>query len=199
MRRFAPLAGVALLGLSGCLFGKVPQDHFYRLEARSPATALPAPPPLAGSLRVEPVRMDGLTRGTALVYSMADRPAELRRYAYHFWVDSPSEMLRVALSRYLREAGAAENVLNVESRESADYRLLARARRLEQVLEPGGGARVVVELEVAIARPDGQLHFQRDYREERELSGGAPEAAVELGLALDAILARLVSDLASPP
>ena len=79
--------------LAACAQPPLPQDHFYRLSVGAPGNPR-AEPRFKGTLEVGRFVADGLTAGRPVVYSMADRPNELREYRYHFWTEPPPTMLR---------------------------------------------------------------------------------------------------------
>jgi ABC-type uncharacterized transport system auxiliary subunit len=199
MRAFAAALPLGALAAAGCIAGPAPEDHFYRLEAGRPSAPL-ATPALPGSLRVEPLRTDALTRGTALLYRDPARPSEVRRYPYHRWADSPTTMIQAELIRFLREAGVAELVLSPELGVRPDYVLTGRIVRMERLLAEGdaAGSSVLLELEFNLSRASGrELLFHETYREQSSASKGAGDAASALNRALAAVFERLLADLGS--
>jgi len=197
-RAAAALLGTALLGVAGCLAGPAPADHFYRLEAAGAPAPL-AEPALPGVLEVRPFRAEALTSERAILYRAEADAREVHRHAYHRWVETPPDMLQQLVADHLRRAGAAERVVTPALRVPADYELVGRIGRLEQVFG-AGGPRVVLELDLAVTRiaADRELLLQEVYRAERATEGESAEAAARaLGDALAEVLDRLVRDLDS--
>lgn len=185
----------SLLLVAACGGGSIPTDRYYRLEASPPSAALQAPR-FPGSLRVAPLRADGLIRGTALLRSDAARPSEVAREPYRHWVDSPTAMLQRAITDFLREARVAEVVLPADNPAPADWLVTGRILRLERVVSAGGSA-ALVEVELDVARGTQRKPvLQRRYREQRP---GSRDAVAGMNEALDAILRRFLADLADAP
>jgi ABC-type uncharacterized transport system auxiliary subunit len=192
VRRAAALAA-ALLAAAGCALGSAPRDAFYRLEAPAPPAL--AQPALPGLLSVDRLRADAITSERLLLYRAAGDPTEVRRYAYHQWVDPPPLMLQVALANALRLAGVAGTVVTSDERLRPDYELGGRILELERRLDDP--PRVALELELSLTRrSDRALLLQRVYREERPAESGVPDAVRAFDQALGALLRRLVADLA---
>lgn len=190
---FVPVLACLLLP-AGCIGGVAPKDRYYRLQASPPRWALTAPR-FPGSLRVAPLRADGITRGTALVHGDVARPSELGRSSYHHWVDPPTEMLQLELARFLREAKVADVVLPTGVTTRADWVVAGRILRLER-LRDGADSRALLELELEVVRgSDRELVFQRGYREETPASRDVGDAVAAMNRALDAVLARFLADL----
>ena len=73
-----------MVGLAACAQPKVPDEHFYRLDAEMPEGL--SAPLFSGVMMVEPFRGNGLTRERPLLYSTADTPLEVKQYNYHYKV-----------------------------------------------------------------------------------------------------------------
>ena len=172
----------------------IPQDRFYRLEAPSPETVVD-PPRLEGTLEVVRMAADGLTAGRPIVYSDAGNPLEAAEYAYHFWTQPPTIMLRDELVKYLRAAGVARAVVTPELRLEPDYVLTGRIKRLERVL--GGTPKALIEMELALRqRRDERLIVLRTYRSEHAVPEDSVAATVTaMNTALAEIYANFLEDL----
>jgi ABC-type uncharacterized transport system auxiliary subunit len=191
--RAARLAAALLLAL-GCALGSAPRDALYRLEPPAPAAL--AQPALPGQLAVDRLRADAITSERLLLYRAGEDATEVRRHAYHQWVDPPPLMLQVALANALRSADVATNVVTSDEQTRPDYLLSGRILQFERRLD--GPPRAVLELELSLTRrADRALLLQRVYREERAAEGASvPEAVRAFDQALGALLERLVADLA---
>ena len=192
MRRAA--AAALWLVAVGCASGSPRSDAYYRLEPAAPAAL--ARPALPGLLQVDRLRADVITAERLLLYRAGDAGLEVRRHAYHQWVDSPTLMLQVALAGALRGAGVAQTVVTSDQRARPDFVLAGRILHLERRLD--GAPRALLELELSLTRErDRALLLQRVYREERPAAdAGVPAAVAAFDQALAALLERLVADLA---
>jgi ABC-type uncharacterized transport system auxiliary subunit len=195
VRRAAAAALLAACGLGCALTGSPRPDAFYRLEPAAPPPL--ARPALPGLLEVDRLRADAITSERLLLFRAGDDATEVRRHAYHQWVDPPPLMLQVALASALRGAGVARAVVTSDQRARPDFVLGGRILRLERRLD--GPPRALLELELSLTREsDRALLLQRVYREERAAEGAAVADAVRaFDAALGALLERLVADLAS--
>jgi cholesterol transport system auxiliary component len=188
-------AAALALGLAaGCLGRPAPPDRYFRLEAEPPARL--ASPVLDGTLVVDRLRADALTRGTALLEREGASP-ELRKREYAHWIDSPTLLIQREMAAALAAAGLASRVVTPETRVPPDHSLGGELRRFEEV-RGDGGARAVVELELAVVdERRGRLRLHATYREEAAVAGPELEASVRAyDAALSAILARVVADAA---
>ena len=185
-----------LVTLGGCVGGQPPQDHFYRLELPVPDTTL-NPPPLNGTLQVIRPWADALTGERLLLYRKNNEASQVRRHAYHRWVDSPTLILQQEIARYLRASRIAEQVVTPELRVKADYLLSCRILKFERVL--GDSPRVVMELELGLTHmKDRQALMLQTYREEQKANGDGVTASVgAYNLALSNILNRFLADTSS--
>ncbi len=194
-----PRVWLAAVGavLVACAAGPAPRDHFYRLEAGAPHEVLEAPL-FAGTLEVRRLRTDALTDGSRLLYRTHSDSAEVRRYPYHHWLDSPTAMVQEEMAAYLRAAGAAALVVTPETRVRPDYVVSGRIVRFERVLgeSPPG---VVVELELHVTRQtDRALLLLTTYREERQADGpDIARSALAMSRALADIFDRFLADASS--
>jgi ABC-type uncharacterized transport system auxiliary subunit len=149
-------------------------------------------------LEVDRFRAEALTGERPILYRHAEEGAEVRRHAYHRWVDSPTRMVQSQVARYLRAAGVAEAVVTPEMRANPDFVLSGTLVRLERVIGAGRPG-VVVALQLGVVREsDHHLVFQRGYRSEREADGDAvADSADALNAALTEICRRIVADLSA--
>ncbi len=182
------------MATAACSQPPVPQDRFYRLEAPPPETVVDEPR-LDGTLEVVRMAADGLTAGRPIVYSDTRNPLEANEYAYHFWTQPPTIMLRDELVQYLRAAGVARAVVTPELRLEPDYILTGRIKRLERVL--GASPKALIEMELALRqRRDERLIVLRTYRSEHEAPGDNVAATVTaMNTALAEIYANFLEDL----
>lgn len=196
----APLALGAILALGACAAaGPVPTDTFYRLTVEPPAVPVVSGPPRVEALEVRPLDADGILAERALVFSDGSDGGSLRQYSYHFWAEAPTQAVQRELAEYLRRSGIAGQVVTPRFRVRPDVDVQGRIGRLEQVLESGGAAQAVVEVELGAERVgrDGGLVLLRTYRAEVPVASPDAAAATEaMRRALSDIFARFTADLA---
>ncbi len=181
--------------VAACVSGPAPRDHFYRLEVPAPRT-LPEPAPLRGTVEVDRLRADALTRERTLLYRESSGDAEVRRHTYHQWIDSPTLLIQRQLVEFLRGAGAAPQVVTRETRVKPDLVIAGQLLELQQI-QGGGEPHVVVGMELSLTRiSDRELLVHETYREQRPTGGVEIPAAVEsFGAALGAIFERFLADV----
>lgn len=179
---------LALLA-AGCSGGTAPPaDSFYRLQAQDPGRRY-GTPLLPGTLEVGRFDADGVTGERALVYS--EGAGRLRRYSYHYWVDSPTRLIQKALVESLRTVNAAQTVVTPNLRLLADWRLEGSVDRLEHRLigEERAEALLAVEFSVVNAR-DGRLVMIDSFSARRDLASQDVSAAAD---AFDSALTEVVA------
>jgi ABC-type uncharacterized transport system auxiliary subunit len=194
--RLALVAGAVLLASSfgGCLSGPAPTDHYYRIEASTPAAM--GQPAITGTIEVDRLRVEAISQGRRMLYRDAGRPGEVAQHTYHHWADPPNVMLQVQLVEYLRASGVATSVVTPSVHVDSDYRLTGRIVRLERILG-SGTPRVVTEIEIALLRNDGnEVLLLETYRDEREAGGGGVgDSVAAFGEAVSSIFGQLVADI----
>jgi ABC-type uncharacterized transport system auxiliary subunit len=196
MRRIGRSFALGLVLLQGACVGggPVPSEHFYRLEAATPAAF--SAPPLSGVVEVGRIAGDGLTAERALLYSYRDKPGQLFRYGYHLWVEPPPVLLQNQLVRLLRETHAAPNVVTADLRVPPDFLIEGRLHRFEQVV--GAPLAVVVDIDLGVVRlRNSELLLFRSYRAETPAAGDQPaDAVLAYQAAVSDIFGRFLADLA---
>lgn len=175
---------------AACAGGPAPVDHFYRIEVGKPSST--GGFALSGPIHVNPLRTDGLIGQRRMLYRQNEATAEIAQHAYHRWADPPAIALQTALVGFLRDAGAAEIVMEANARSRPDYTISGRIHRLERIL--GGEPAVVVELELTMMSSKGELLVHESYRETRAAADVA-EAARAIGDAVHGIFERFLVDL----
>jgi len=185
----------AVLTLSACAQPQVPKDRYYRLQVAVPEAAQ-GRAKLAGTLEIERLVAEGLSAGRPIVYSESNNPNELLEYSYHFWMDPPVVMLRDQLIDCLRAAKVADMVVSPELRTNPDYSLVAKIKRLENIV--GASHKGVVELELALRRENGggKVLLLDTYRAEVAAETGSIGDAVKaMNRGLSDICSRFVADI----
>lgn len=193
----------ATLALAGVLAGcarqaPVPANHFYRLAVAPPKTAL-AKPVLSGVLGVAPPVAHGLRGERAMLYVDARRPLEVRRYHYHFWVDTPPRLLQQQLIAYLRAAHVARQVVSSDSSAGTRELVTGRLLRFER-LQGADGVQAVVAMELDLqGGRSGNVRRIGVYRAEVRARDRSMYASVEaFNQAVARVYAAFVRDLRQP-
>jgi ABC-type uncharacterized transport system auxiliary subunit len=186
-----------LAGVAGCLGGSAPRDHIYRLQVEPPGNALGAPA-FSGTLEVDRIWGNALTRGRPVLRSDSARAVEVTPYGYHLWIDSPTLLVQRTLTEYLRQAGLAETVVTSDANVPVDWVVTGFIERLDHITG-GGEARVLVELELSLAEADrGRAVVRQTYRVEQPSDGADVPAAVRaFGAAIGSIFERFTADAAA--
>lgn len=199
--QFRAIASIALLclPLMGCVgAGAVPEQRFYRLPEPRPA-AVSAPlfttPLFTTPLGIPRLRASGLYHERAILYFDPQTPLSLRPYHYHFWHDSPTIMIRDHLAAYLRNAGAATEIVRFQDEGQAGQQLHGRLIRFErEVME----SRMVVHIALELSLEAGRevLMPPRRYALRREVADRSLHSTVTaFGEGLETIYAQLLADL----
>jgi len=185
-----------VLLLAGCGTAQpVPRDNFYRLVSVQAGGAGLAGRLTNGNISVATFQSSGLHSERPIVYSSDKQGMVLQQYHYHYWVESPQQLLQNSLIAYLRNAGAASLVASDRGL-SADVRIRGTITRFERVFS-GEQSHVAVgiELEVQKAGGSGPV-LLKEYAEDVPVSGSGVDKAVEsFSRAVDAIYGQLLADL----
>jgi ABC-type uncharacterized transport system auxiliary subunit len=173
----------------------VPNDHYYRLSAIAPPQTI-ATPAISGVLKIEPIKSYGIYRERALLYTQTDHPEQLQQYRYHYWIDTPSRLIRDQLVEFLRASGIAEGVAGSQLPVSGDLRLKLALKAFERVINPTGPDRVRVALDALLTNTEGQPLRIVSYQREAELDHASIAASViAINHVLNQIYLELLNDL----
>ena len=188
------LSVLAITAMLGCASGPAPHDSYYRFNLPDPPNRM-ASPALRGTLLVTRPWTDALTGERSLLYRENGDAAQVRRHAYHRWVDSPTTLLQQEIAGYVRAVGLAEIVVTPERRADPDYLLTCRIVKLERVLD--SPPRSDIELELGITRmTDRHAVMLKTYREAQPAAGTGVAASVDAyNQALSRVLKHFVEDL----
>ncbi len=187
---------VALPLLLGACAGAppVPDDHYYRLLTIQP------PPQsesvlIPGVLKVETIKAHGIYRERALLYSLQTQPEGLRQHRYHYWIDTPTRLIREQLVDYLRASGVAGQVAGSQLAQRGDVRLKLTLKSFERVVHNSESS-VRVALEAVITDSKGRpLGITRYTRELPAADASIPASVTAINLALKQIYAELLGNL----
>jgi ABC-type uncharacterized transport system auxiliary subunit len=173
----------------------VPDNHYYRLLAsRAPLTD--DSPPIRGVLKVDAIKAFGIYRERALLYTLESRPEQLRQHRYHYWIDTPSRLIRNHLIEFLRYRRVAEQVVGSELVMTADLRLKLTLKQFERIITPGAADRVRVVLDAVIIDADGKPVKIASYQSEKIAAGASISASVNaVTMGLNEIYTEIADDL----
>lgn len=152
-RLVACFLGVVLAGW-GCSTASSPPDRFYDLTIASRKGGAGACR-LPGVLLVNRPVADALTDERGMVFRPEGGSVELRRSAYHLWVDPPTILIQNQLAAYLKNRGVADTVVTPDLRSRADYAL--NGRIVEMFRSLGSPPTITLALDLSLVR----LHDRR--------------------------------------
>ena len=191
VRLLAIIVPVILAGCGGA--APTPPDNYYRVDV--PAPHVEAAPLLPGIVLVHPLTGAGLLQERPILFTAAGQLHQMRQHDYHYWNEAPPRMLQSALIGYLRAGRIAESVVTPDLRITADFEVIGKVKRLEQVLSRPN--HVLVELELAVIDTEtAQIVTAQTYTAQAKSSESDVEAAViALNRALADLFADFVADL----
>ena len=184
--------------LSGCVGAEpVPEDRFYRLPLAEPANTHVAPL-LAGTLGILDFRANSLLRERAILYIRENSPLEIQRYHYHFWSESPPDLVRDHLRNFLVNAKVAPEVDRLQRRRQTDFLLGGRVLKFERYMATDG-IWVRISIELNLERTDSdEVLVSRVFDRTLKVEGGSMHRTVEsFGGGLEAIYREFVEELAT--
>lgn len=190
IKTIALLLGTISLTSCGISGGTIPQDHFYRLPAVETASHTPQ-----NNIIIKPVRVDGLYYERAMLYVEQDQPLELKRYHYHYWVETPASLIHKYLNSYFLESG----LMDEESKLKTAHMILNPTLLNYERIVSEGKADAYVKLHFELqSNTDKDKFFTRTYEARVAASSMTMHDTVSaFGKALDEIAKALVIDLQS--
>jgi ABC-type uncharacterized transport system auxiliary subunit len=201
MNRSALYRGLFLLPLlllSACAATPpAPEDHYYRLIVSDMPTAN-ATVTIPGVLKIDAIKAYGIYRERALLYSEQAHPEALQQHHYHYWIDTPTRLIRDQLVDFLRASHVAEQVAGAQVALSGDLRLRLTLKKFERVVSVTGGAGVRVALDGVITSADGKPIKIVSYSRELPIKENSITASVTaFSQALNEIYFEVLKDLRS--
>jgi ABC-type uncharacterized transport system auxiliary subunit len=143
MRKNIVLGIVLLVGFSGC-FSAGPEKKYYEIHL----DAVSDMAPFSASLLLDRIEIDSLYDDFRVIYRVS--PYEINYYAYHFWADKPSRLLRSSLIQFLEASRLFPKIILEPILGNADWILRWTVHRIEEVDEAEAWfARLSMKLEVA--------------------------------------------------
>jgi ABC-type uncharacterized transport system auxiliary subunit len=188
MRKTAVLPAV-LLSLAAC-FSASPDKKYYQIELAGP----PSASVLAKTLLVDRIEIDSLYDDFRILYRVS--PYEVNYYAYHFWAEKPSRMLRDALLHHLEASKRFKRLLADPAKEEPDWVLRCAVHQLEEVDAPASwSARLSMKIELAEFKSGKVLATRRFDRQEPMARKDVALVPAALSRILSEELAALFADL----
>ena len=143
MRKNSALLVVVLFCLAGC-FSASPDKKYYQIHLEMGTSIAP----FTASLLLDRIEIDSLYDDFRIIYRVS--PFEINYYAYHFWADKPSKLLRDSLLHYLETSKLFPKIVLEPNRGNPDWVLRCTVHQIEEVDMPEAWfARLSMKLEMA--------------------------------------------------
>ena len=143
MRKNSALLVVVLFCLAGC-FSASPDKKYYQIQLETGTSIAP----FTASLLLDRIEIDSLYDDFRIIYRVS--PFEINYYAYHFWADKPSKLLRDSLLHYLETSKLFPKIVLEPNRGNPDWVLRCTVHQIEEVDMPEAWfARLSMKLEMA--------------------------------------------------
>ena len=146
MRRNCLVTVIALVALTICGCGAVPQSKYYELQVPREANSSAAADAFPITILVGPLKASHLYREDRLVY--ATDTEEVGTYQTHRWAAPPTEMMRDLLWRTLRASHRYSGVHLLTSNSHGDFILEGNLYDFKEVSGASLVARVNLALEL---------------------------------------------------
>ena len=188
---FKKLLVMAAVGLSlvSCMSPKqLPEDRYYRLPLYQGDAAVNFV--LVGTVGVARIETLGLLNERSILYSDQQSPLELMRYHYHHWQEAPATLIQKNLRAYLERGGSAHSAVLYEPGHRVDQLIVGRLLQFERQLT-GGGAQVVVQLELGLEQQAGKTYQAEAVCRDKSM----PATAEAFGRALEGIYRDFLDDI----
>jgi len=181
--------------IASCSFsgGQIPADHYYRLPEASVEknTAFKV-----NHFLLNPVKAEGLYYERSILYVEASAPLEVKRYHYHYWVETPAKLVRKYAQSYLSQAGTISNMSVNVSSHPADIETDITITNFERIVEPGA-VQSLISLRISVKyQKDPERDFSKLYTAKVNAESSVMHAtAAAFGKALNEIMGLFVTDL----
>jgi ABC-type uncharacterized transport system auxiliary subunit len=174
----------------GCA-GKVKYPTYYTLNV-PPAPDPPAGPDARTSVAVREFRAPGYLRQGPLVYRAS--PEQIGFYDYHRWAADPRQFVTAAVAERLRSNGSLAEITVYDGRSHADYVIIGRLEKLEEV-DYGGGVKVEVALSAQMTNVrTGTTVWSSSASDIEDVSQrNVPAVVREMSKAMDRAIEKLLS------
>lgn len=181
--------------LSSCSFSgaKIPSDHYYRLpevDTKKQTTKI------FETILVNAVKVEGLYHERSILYVEQKAPLEVKRYHYHYWVETPAKLIRKYVQNHLLQSGLVDNVLVSASRHVKYLETDITIHRFERNLNQGG-VQILVSLQMSANNTQDQAELlNKLYSAKVNAHSDSMHATAEaFGQALNQIMLEFTADL----
>ncbi len=170
----------------------VPQDNFYHLATIKAAEAYQH----KFTIAFQDFKSEGIYRERALLYINAQYPLQTRRYHYHFWIKSPTKLIRQHMTEYLLDSQFAKQARDKGMIDDSDLLISGQLQRLDRIID-GEASKVIVSLRLDVRlRDDSANIFSKTYTVENEVKGKSIHNTVEsYSTALIKIYEHFIADI----
>jgi len=170
----------------------VPQDNFYHLAT------IKAPETHQHQLTIalKDFQSEGLYRERALLYINAQHPLQTRRYHYHFWIKSPTKLIRQHMTEYLLDSQFAKQIHDKRVIDDSDLLISGQLQRLDRIIDKET-SKVIVRLRFDVTSRNAKINiFSKTYTVENEVKGKSIHDTVEsYSTALIEIYEQFIADM----
>lgn len=182
-----------LIGLQACSFSgsPAPEEHFYRLPEQSANKAQQR----FDTIYIRPVMAEGIYNERAILYVKDDSPLEVRRYRYHYWLNTPGKLVHEQLTNYLTTMAIGRQIVNRRI-DGQDLEISLRIRNFERLTGASNRVLVTLQLEAYVA---GHIKpaLAKTYRLESPAGTSMHDTAAAFGQVLGALLGQISDDISS--
>lgn len=185
------LMSLLMLSIQACSFSgsPPPEEHFYRL----PDAVADKIPQHYDRIYFRNVMAEGIYNERAILYVQDDSPLEVRRYHYHYWLNTPAKLIHEQLKNYLLTSGISRQLVD---RHMGDHQLELDVRLKNFERLTGSANRVLVSLEVIMRWPgQNKPAMTKTYRQELPVGSSMHDTASGFGQVLSSLFARILADL----
>ena len=174
----------------GCA-GKVKYPTYYTLNV-PPVPDPPVGPDARTSVAIREFRAPGYLRQGPLVYRAS--PEQIGFYDYHRWAADPRQFVTAAVAERLRSNGSLAEITVYDGRSHADYVIIGRLEKLEEV-DYGGGVKVEVALSAQMTNVrTGTTVWSSSASDIEDVSQrNVPAVVREMSKAMDRAIEKLLS------
>lgn len=191
--------GLLVSILTGCAgsSGPIPDDHFYRLTGK-PLLSNSNSILLNGSLEIARFNAKSLYNERAILYANEGQPLKLKQYHYHYWTDSPAQMVQDSFATIFAKAGLADNVSVSSPRIEYEYSVSGNVLRFERITG-GGSDKALISLSLALTkRGNGKPLILKTYTQEVSSESGSLYSSIEaFNAAITSISDEFIKDVAN--
>jgi len=195
LKNFIPIIWVMLIVSCSFSGGKIPADHYYRLaEASVEKNSVFK----VNNFLLNPVKVEGLYHERSILYVEESAPLELKRYHYHYWVETPAKLVGKYVQSYLLQTGISNNVsFNVTSH-PADIETDITITNFERIIAQGS-VQSLISLRMSVKYSENtKQNFSKLYTAKVTADSSAMHATAEaFGKALNEIMDLFVADLSN--